>query len=130
MSRCPCWNIIGARKKSLHCREELFLCKWPDVYIYWQTCVKRSPLGQRKGGLIRQVTSYKRLNSYEIFYDRTRQMWAFNTGDCLIEVTACLPVYEKWYFYVGNLSYSFCKWIWNIVIWNMSFSIPDKINPF
>ena len=26
-------------------------------------------------------------NSYEIFYDRTRKMWPFNTGDCLIEVT-------------------------------------------
>jgi hypothetical protein len=26
-----------------------------------------------KGGLLRQVTSYKRLNSYKIFYDRTRK---------------------------------------------------------
>ena len=46
--------------------------------IYSQTCIKRSPLGQRKNGLIRQV----------IFYDRTRKMWTFNAGDCLIEVTA------------------------------------------
>ena len=38
-----------------------------------QTCIKRSPLGQRKSGLLRQVTSYKRFNSYEIFYDSTRQ---------------------------------------------------------
>jgi hypothetical protein len=29
--------------------------------------------GQRKGGLIRQVTSQKRLNSYELFYDRKRK---------------------------------------------------------
>ena len=57
-------------------------------YIYSQTCIKRSPLGQRKSGLIRQVTSLKRFNSYEIFYDRTRKMGPFNTGDCLIEVTA------------------------------------------
>ena len=28
-------------------------------------------LGQRKSGLIRQVTSQKRFNSYEIFYDST-----------------------------------------------------------
>jgi hypothetical protein len=42
--------------------------------IYSQTCIKRSPLGQRKNGLIRQVTSYKRFISYEIFYDRTRKM--------------------------------------------------------
>jgi len=26
------------------------------IAIYNQTCIKRSPLGQRKGGLIRQVT--------------------------------------------------------------------------
>jgi len=29
----------------------------------------------------------KEVNSYEIFYDRTRIRWPFNTGDCLIEVT-------------------------------------------
>ena len=29
----------------------------------------------------------KRLNSYEIFYDRTRKRLPFNTGDYLIEVT-------------------------------------------
>ena len=27
------------------------------LFIYSQTCLKRSPLGQRKDGLIRQVTS-------------------------------------------------------------------------
>ena len=54
---------------------------------YSQTCIKRSPLEQRKSGLIRQVTSSKRLNSYELFYDRTRKGWPFNTGDCLIELT-------------------------------------------
>ena len=36
-------------------------------YIYSQTCIKRSLLGQRKGGLLRQVTSYKRFNSCKIF---------------------------------------------------------------
>jgi hypothetical protein len=40
---------------------------------YSQTCIKRSHLGPRKRGLIRQVTSEKRLNSYKIFYDRTRK---------------------------------------------------------
>ena len=64
-------------------------------WINSRTCIKRSPLGRRKSGCIRQVTSKKRLNSYEIFYDRTRKMWPFNTGDCLIEVTtwAGLTVY-------------------------------------
>ena len=32
-----------------------------------QTYIKRSPLRQRKSGLIRQMTSYQRFNSYEIF---------------------------------------------------------------
>ena len=55
---------------------------------YSLTSIKRSPLGLRKRGHIRQVSSSKRFNSYEIFYDRTRKRWPFNTGDCLIEVTA------------------------------------------
>jgi len=54
---------------------------------YSQTCIKRSPLGWRKGGLLRQTT-YKRLNSYEIDFDRTKKGWPLNTGECLIEVTA------------------------------------------
>jgi hypothetical protein len=33
------------------------------IYIYHS--IKRSPLGQRKNGLIRQVTSEKRFNSYK-----------------------------------------------------------------
>jgi hypothetical protein len=41
--------------------------------IYSQTCIKKSPLGPRKRGLIRQVTFYKRFNSYDILYDRTRK---------------------------------------------------------
>ena len=39
------------------------------------------------GGLIRQVTSCKKFNLYENFYDRTTTRWPFNTGDYLIEVT-------------------------------------------
>jgi len=42
--------------------------------IYSQTCIKRSPLGQRKSGLLRQVIVLKKFNSYEMFYDRTRKM--------------------------------------------------------
>jgi hypothetical protein len=32
---------------------------------YSQACIKRSHLGQRKSGPLRQVTSWKRLNSYK-----------------------------------------------------------------
>jgi hypothetical protein len=53
-----------------------------DFQIYSQICIKRSPLGQRKSDLIRQVTSKKRFNSYEVSYDKTRK------GDLLIQVTA------------------------------------------
>jgi hypothetical protein len=38
-------------------------------FMYSQTCIKRSALGQSKSGLIRQVTSQKRFNSYELFYE-------------------------------------------------------------
>ena len=59
-----------------------------NIYMYIQTWVKRSLLGQRKCGLIIHVTFQKRFNSYESFYDRANKMWPFNTGDCLIEVIA------------------------------------------
>jgi hypothetical protein len=38
------------------------------AYTYSQSCIKRSPLGHRKSGLIRQ-----RFNSYAIIYNRTRK---------------------------------------------------------
>jgi hypothetical protein len=44
-----------------------------QIFKYSQSCIKRSPLEQLLSGLIRQVTSLKRFNSYEIFYDRTRK---------------------------------------------------------
>ena len=53
-----------------------------DFQIYSQICIKWSALGQRKRGLIRQVTSKKRFNSYEVSYDKIRK------GDLLIQVTA------------------------------------------
>ena len=39
------------------------------------------------------------LNLYEFLYDWTRKKWPFNTGDCLIEVTAWagLTVYKYLY---------------------------------
>ena len=41
---------------------------------YSQTCIKRTPLGLRKGGILRQVTSQKRINSYKIFYDDKKRV--------------------------------------------------------
>jgi len=52
------------------------------VSNYSETCIMRSLLVQAKIGAIRQVTSYKRFNSYEMFCDRTRKRWPFNKGDC------------------------------------------------
>ena len=67
-------NWLGAK-----CADGIFT----DQFIYSQTCIKRPPLGHRKSGFIRQVTSWKRFNSYEIDYGRTRKRWPFNTGDCM-----------------------------------------------
>jgi hypothetical protein len=50
--------------------ESKYYCQ---IFKYSQSCIKRSPLGQILSGLIRQVTSLKRFNSYDIFYDRTRK---------------------------------------------------------
>jgi hypothetical protein len=38
-------------------------------------------MGQIKSGILREVTSSKRINSNEIFYDRSRKRWPFKTGD-------------------------------------------------
>ena len=54
------------------------------LYMYSQTCIKRSTSGQRKRGFLRQVTSQKRFNPYKIFYDMT---W-HEKGDLLIQTTA------------------------------------------
>jgi len=51
------------------------------IIRYSQICIKSSLLGHQKSGLIRQMTSLKRFNSYDTFYDRTRKGWPFNTGD-------------------------------------------------
>ena len=58
--------------------EELKINKTSTFIKYCQTCIKRSPLGQRKRGLLRQVTFHKRFNSHEIVYDGTRleAQWA------------------------------------------------------
>jgi hypothetical protein len=40
-------------------------------------------LEQRKSGIMWQVTSKKRFNSYEMFCNRKRKRWPFNTGDCM-----------------------------------------------
>ena len=42
--------------------------------IYSQTCIKRSPLGQRKKWSFKTVDLLKEVSSYEIFWYRTRKM--------------------------------------------------------
>jgi hypothetical protein len=61
------------------------------IYIYSQTCIKRSPLEYRKSGLLRQVTSWKTFNSYEIFYDKTRKRWLLNRGDLMDRLDCTVP---------------------------------------
>ena len=65
----------------------ILLCVLSRANIYRQTCIKRSPLGQRKkSDLLRQVTFLKRFNSYEMFYEGTRKLDLL-THVTLIEVT-------------------------------------------
>ena len=56
-----------------------------NKYINSQTCIKRSPLGQRKKWSFKTGDFW---NSHATFYDGPIKMWPFKTGDCLIEVTA------------------------------------------
>ena len=44
------------------------------IYIIFANCIKRSPLRQGKSGHIRQVTSKKRFNLYEMSNDWRRQI--------------------------------------------------------
>ena len=98
------------------------------ITLYSQTCNKRSPLGPRKSGFIRQVTSWKRFNSYKIFYDRTRKRWPFNTGDCIgrfdciyidnfkiFSISTCTPLYiEKILYTVKQNTVYYSNTTWNI----------------
>jgi len=61
--------------------EKLLTWLWTANQIYYQLQVKTM------------------FNSYDIFYNSTRNGWPFNTGDCLIEVIAwtCLTVLVHWY---------------------------------
>ena len=62
--------------------------------------VLRGHLWEKKKGPYKTDTDDKRFTWYEMFYDRTRKRWNFNTGYCLIEVTGCADltvfVIKKW----------------------------------
>ena len=57
--------------------------------VHSQTCIKRSPLGQRKTGLIR--------GSIHIKFSMTGQ----ENGDLLIQVTACAGLILSEYLYLN-----------------------------
>lgn len=40
-----------------------------QIGMYSRPCISRSPLGHRKSGIMIQMTSWKSLNSYEIYCD-------------------------------------------------------------
>jgi hypothetical protein len=69
---------IQAYKSNQWCNKQFIINSTqlhldPSITKYSQTCIKRTPLGQTKSGLSRQVTSYKRLNWYGIFYDSIKK---------------------------------------------------------
>jgi hypothetical protein len=86
---CLNWILVYPEHKSWLC---FTVASWnkPIIYKCSQTCIKRSPLELRNSDLIRQVTSIKRLISYEIFYDRTRKRWPF-----LFKLNTCLSWTQK-----------------------------------
>ena len=74
---------------------------WVALTVRSNTCIKRSPLGQRKSGLIRQVTSLERFDSYEFFMsgqDVQVTAWA---GLTVILFKSVLPLKMR----VGELGY-------------------------
>ena len=88
-------NVNAELSKKLHDERN----KVKDRYS--QTCIKRSPLGQWKSGLIRQVTSLKRFKLYAFSMTGKKQ------GDLLIEVTTwagfeciCLSCFPCLYIYI------------------------------
>jgi hypothetical protein len=46
------------------------------------------------------MTSLKRFNLYEIFYDMTRKGWPFNTGDYLIKVAVYIFTVTNVYMHI------------------------------
>jgi hypothetical protein len=69
-------------KRSPVLKGHLFLVFLKKIPIHMKFSLKR----QEKGGLLIQVTSQIRYNSYEIIFKRTRKRWPFNTGDLLDKV--------------------------------------------
>ena len=109
-------------------------------WLYSQTCIKTTPLWQRNSGLIRQLTSLKGFNLYEIFCDMTIKQWPFDTDDCLIEVTVWvgLTVYDslitnRWSSRYVSLHFNYfqyCRWPINIEGSWWSWSYDTWINNY
>ena len=89
------------------------------IWNYSQTSNKRSSLGQRKSGLIRQVISLMMFNSYEIFFDMTKKWWPFDTDDCLIEMTVWAGFTNLYKFWIP------CR---NILLWCRFYIIVISLN--
>ena len=79
---CPTSEFIFLFYKTYY--KEKHILSFRVIWNYSQTSIKRSSLGQRKSGLIRQVTSLMKFNSYAIFFDMTKKWWPFDTDDCLM----------------------------------------------
>ena len=78
--------------------------------VYYRTGVWCVQILYVQRSLARLVT-----NSYEIFYDRTRKMWPFNTGDFFIEVTARAGVIA--YTIISRVSIIYGSWMfWHFLL--------------
>ena len=75
----------------------LFLERWCS-----RTCIKRSPLGQRKSGLLRQVNSQKRFNSYETRKNCFRYLKLMSPLNAAICTTISYTLWVEWYYLKNN----------------------------
>jgi hypothetical protein len=83
---------------NINCRLSHDVAKNMSIWrgiVRWMQSLK-TVLRQIKSDLLRQMTSWMRFSWHEIFYDRTRKGWAFNTSDCLIEVTSWADLTVLW----------------------------------
>ena len=80
-----------------------------------QSCIKRSPLGQKLSGLLRQVTSSKRFNSisYEIFWLDKRKVTVHVLVWLLLDQTSKHSYKQKHFHGILDLFSAFHLKVWS-----------------
>jgi hypothetical protein len=86
-----------------------------DIVHFTIWCIIELVCGACKSSMYNSSLARLVTNSYEIFYDRTRKMWPFNTGDFFIEVTARAGVIV--YTIISRVSIIYGSWMfWHFLL--------------